>query len=218
MGIGIDVVQADPDAERAQSLAKIDEMAPPGAALPTALRVAQVEPVGAGVLRDHQDFLDPGADQALGLGQHLLDRPAGEVAAQRGDDAEAAAVVAALGNLQIGVVARRQLDAGRRQQIQEGVVRRRQHLVHRADHGLVLLRAGDGENAGMGLADALGLDAEAARDDHPPVLLQRLADRGQGLGLGAVQKTAGVDDHRIGVAVVARQAVALGTEARDDAL
>ena len=49
-----------------------------------------------------------------------------EVAAHRRDDAEAAAVVAALGDLQVRVVARRQLHALRRHQIEERIVRRRQ--------------------------------------------------------------------------------------------
>ena len=66
--------------------------------------------------------LTPGLGQFLGLAQHVGCRPRDEVAAQRRDDAEGAAIVAAFRNLQIGVVARRELDALRRQQVDIGIV------------------------------------------------------------------------------------------------
>jgi hypothetical protein len=123
-GIGIDVVQAHPDAELAEfawhrSSSRVFTGRPPQ----EAGAVLDVDAVGAGVLRDHQQFLDAGLGQHLGLAQHLADRPRHQVAAQRGNDAEAAAVVAAFGNLQVGVVVGRQADALRRHQVDEGVVR-----------------------------------------------------------------------------------------------
>ncbi len=93
--------------------------------------VFHVDAVGAGVLRDDQQFLDARLGQLFRLAQHVGGRARDQIAAQRRDDAEGAAVVAALGNLQIGVVARRQLDALRRQQVEERIVRRRRGLVHR---------------------------------------------------------------------------------------
>jgi len=67
-------------------------------------------------------------------------------------------------------VARRQRDALRRHEIEEGIVRARHRLVHLADDRLILMRAGDGEHAGMRGADAIGLNPEAAGDDDLAVL------------------------------------------------
>ena len=51
-----------------------------------------------------------------------------------------------------------------------------------------------------------------------PFSRQRLADRLEALGLGAVEEAAGVDDHRVGAGVVGRDGVALGAQAGQDAL
>ena len=50
-----------------------------------------------------------------------------------------------------------------------------------------------------------------------PFSRQRLADRLQAFGLGAVEKAAGVHDHRIGALVVGRDRIALGPQAGQDA-
>ena len=70
--------------------------------------------------------LTPAVDQPLGLAQHIVGRPRDQIAAQLRNDAEGAAVVAAFGNLQIGIVPRRQLDALRRHQVEMRIVQRRQ--------------------------------------------------------------------------------------------
>ena len=114
-----------------------------------------------------------------------FDGPAVEIAAQVRDDAERAAVVAALGDLQIGVVARRQPQALGRHEVDERIVQRRHGGVHGLDHLLVLMRAGDGQHARMALADAAFLDAEAAGDDDAAVLGHGLADGVEALLLGA---------------------------------
>ena len=97
------------------------------------------------------------------LAQHLVDRPARERPRIDGDDAEAALVVAALGDLQIRVVARREPDALRRHQIEERIVLRRQVLVHRAHHFLIGVRAGDLQHARMPLEDALAAARRGSR-------------------------------------------------------
>ena len=102
--------------------------------------------------------------------------------------------------------------------IEEGIVRARHGLVHLLDHRLILMRAGDGEHAGMRGADAVSLDAEAAGDDDLAVLGQRFADRRKRLFLGAVEKAASVDHHGVGALVARRQLVAFGAELGDDAL
>ncbi len=49
----------------------------------------------------------PACDQVFGLAQHVGGRARDEIAAQLRDDAEGAAVVAAFGDLEVGVMARR---------------------------------------------------------------------------------------------------------------
>ena len=109
-------------------------------ALPRTRLVADVDAIGAGVLADDQQFLGARGDQFLGLAQDRVGTAADEVAAQVRDDAEGAAVIAALGNLQIAVVARRQLEAGLGHQVDERRRDRRRRLVNRGDDFLILLR------------------------------------------------------------------------------
>ena len=162
--------------------------------------------------------MTPAFARLLGLAQHVGGRTRDEIAAQRRDDAEGAAVVAAFGDLQIGVVARRELHALRRQQVDIGIVRRRGCLVHRRHDALVGLRSGDGEHVRVLLADDLGLGAEAAGDDDPAVFRQGVADGVERLVAGRIEEAAGVDDDQIGAVMLARDLVALGAQPRDDAL
>ncbi len=165
-----------------------------------------------------EELLDAGLHEAARLRHHVRRGPAREIAAQARDDAERAAVVAALRDLHVRVVARGQVQPLGRHEIDEGIVERGHRVVHRRDHGLVLVRAGDGEHVGMHGADARLLDAHAPRDDDAPVLGDGLADGGEALLLGRVQKPAGVDDDHVGAGVVGRDRIALGAELRDDAL
>ena len=73
MGIGIDVVQPYPHAQFAQPARQIVDVAPPGAAVPLARAMMEIDTVGAGVLRDHQKLLDPCGHQALGLAEDQAD-------------------------------------------------------------------------------------------------------------------------------------------------
>ena len=146
MRIGIDVVQPHPDAEFAERARQIDEFRAHLAVAPLARGVFDVDAIGGGVLRDDQQLLHAGFDQFLGLAQHIGGRARDQIAAQARDDAEGAAIVAAFGNLQIGVVPRRELDAFRRHQVEERIVLRRHGAVHGLDHAFILLRAGDGEH------------------------------------------------------------------------
>jgi hypothetical protein len=110
MRIRIDVVEPYPRAERAEPLGESDEPRVALFSAPCALGIAEIEPISARVLRDDEQLLYAGGDQPLGLAHHLAEQEALEPAAQRRNDAEAAGVVAALRNFQIGVVARRKLD------------------------------------------------------------------------------------------------------------
>src|SRR3546814_11709724 len=102
-----------------------------------------------------------------------------EIAAQAGDDAERAAVVAALRNLQIAVVPRRELEPAFGDEVEESVGRHRRRVMDRADHLFILMRAGDREHTRAARPDRLGFLAHAAGDeyaavprDRPPGLFQ----------------------------------------------
>jgi hypothetical protein len=105
MRIGIDIVETHPDAERAERLGQTQEPRLVLLAAPRTHGIAEIEAVGAGVLRDDEKLLDAGGDQPLGLAHHVAQGTALEPPAQCWDDAEAATIVAAFGDLHIGVMA-----------------------------------------------------------------------------------------------------------------
>ena len=146
--IGIDVVEPHPAGSPSlpSSRARSVMWARTSLALPRPRLVADVDAIGRRVLADDQQFLGAGGDQLLGLAQDRVGAAADEVAAQMRDDAEGAAVIAALGNLQIAVVARRQLEPGFGHQVDERRWDRRRGLVDRGDDLLILLRPGDREH------------------------------------------------------------------------
>jgi hypothetical protein len=149
----------------------------------------------------------------------ITDRAADQFAAHGRDDAEAAAVVAAFGNLQVRVMTRGQLDPLRRHQIDQRVVieLRRGGVVDGIDHLLVLLRTGDGQHARMDIADHAFVHAHAAGDDHFAVLGQRLANGLEGFSLGAVDETAGVDHDHVSVLVGRNDLIAFHAQLGQDA-
>ena len=85
--------------------------------------------------------------------------------------------------------------------------------MDRVHHGVILMRAGHGQNIRKGGADALVFHAETARDDDPAVFRHRLADCLQAFGLGAVEEAAGVHDHEIRAIIARRNRIALAREA-----
>ena len=74
------------------------------------------------------------------------------------------------------------------------------------------------ETFGKASRIASGVGPHAAGDDHPAVLVHRLADRGERFRFRAVEKAAGVDDDRVRAGVAARKLVALGAQPRENAL
>jgi len=87
-------------------------------------------------------------------------------AAHVGDDAEFALVIAPFRNLQIAEMPRCQRHARGRQQINEGIGIGGDSGMDRVQHLFILMRAGDGQNAGVVFADIVGLRPQTARDDH----------------------------------------------------
>ena len=174
--IRIHVVHADPDPETAQASCKLDEARFDFAATPTRLGITQVRAVGTGVLRYHQQLAHTGFDEAFGFTQYIVDAATRELAAQIGNDAETALVVAAFGNFEIRIMSRREPDTLRRHEIDEGVVLGRQMLVHRRDDVVVGVRPRYFEHTRMSVEDALRIGTETAGDDDLAVLLDGFAD------------------------------------------
>ena len=128
-------------------------------------------------------------------------------------------VVAAFGDFQVGVVARRQLESGGRDEVEVGIVFRfRQMLMHRAHYRFIGLRPGNGEDVRAVFADEVGLDAKTAGNDDFAVLPQRLADGVERFGDRFVDKAAGIDDDEVGVVVTVGDGVAVGADLGEDAL
>jgi len=75
---------------------------------------AQVFAIAGGVLADEGDLLNAASDEALGFGDNRFETPRAEFAAQIGDDAEGAGVVAAFGDFDVGGRARRGEETRRR--------------------------------------------------------------------------------------------------------
>ena len=113
---------------------------------------------------------------------------------------------------------RRELDAFGRQQVEEGIVTRRQHAMHGLEHALVLVRTGHGENLRIARGNLFGFGAHAAGHDYLAILGKGLADRGERFRLRAVEEAARIDDREISAGVRAGQFISLGTQARDDPL
>ncbi len=216
--IGIDIVEPHPrratfaGAKLAEFAGEVGHVRTHFMTLPFARLVPDIDAIGRGVLADHQQLLRPCRDELFSLAQHRVDAAADELAAQIGDDAEGAAVIAAFADLQIAVVARCELQPAFGDQINEWPLSRRRRLVDRVDNLFILMRAGDREDVGETRPNDLRLVAHAAGDDDAAILRHRLADRLQAFLLRAVEEAAGVDEHYIGARIVGRQAIAVGAQ------
>ena len=227
MRVRVHIVQPHPCADGlgqpAELVAKIEQPRLHRLAVPETGAVPNIDAVSAGVLADDQQLLHAGLEQPPRFAEHIADRPRHQVAAHRRDDAEAATVVAAFADLQVGIVPRRELDALRRHQIDEGIVRLRAVAVHRVDHLLRGMRSGHGQHLGVHLphqvaAAVAGACAQAAGDDDAAVGIERLTDRVEAFLHRLVDEAAGVDDHQVGAVVGLAGGVTLGLQLRQDQL
>ena len=134
-------------------------------------------------------------------------------------------MVAALADLEIGVVARCELDPGYaegvRNQVYKGIMGLWQIRVHRVHHLLRRVRPGDGQNLGMHLAHQVGavgtgFRTQASGDDDASIFCQRLANGVQTFPDRVVDEAAGIDDHQIGARERLGSLVPLGAESRED--
>ena len=72
---------------------------------------SKVLAVTGGVLSDERDFADAGLRQSLGLGDDRFETPRAKLSPKLGNDAEAAGMIAAFGDLNVGRRARRGQNA-----------------------------------------------------------------------------------------------------------
>ncbi len=89
--------------------------------------------------------------------------------------------------------------------------------MHRIQNLFILVRARDGQNAWMMFADIIRFSAQTSCNDDFAVFLKRFANCVQAFGLGAVEKSAGIDDHRIRASIIGRDPVPFGAQASQDA-
>ena len=194
------------------------------------IAAVEILAVAGGILSNQRQLLDAQGVHVLGLGHHVLHGTGAELAADGGDGAVGAAVVTALGDLEVGGVVGGGEDAVAAQT--DGV------LVLK---GAILLACGDvlalgllfycldgvhdvvdtayaekSVHLGQLLQDLLAVAlGETARDDDAlqgavllePGLVQDVVD---GLLLGAFNEGAGVDDDDVCVDILRGQLVARG--------
>ncbi len=214
MGVGVDVVQPQPGPQPGQLVDQIHQVGPYLLACIVGGAVADIHPIGRGVLGDYQQLLGAGAHQPGGLEENLGGVAALLQAAQLGDDAEAALVVAAFRNLQVGVVAGGQLDL-RGNQGRKGILLQGNHPLYGSQDPVYLAGAGDLEHLRVGLLDDLGPGPQAAGHNHLTVLRQGFADGRERLLHRRGDEAAGVDHHHIGPLIGGRGFVSLGPQARE---
>jgi len=111
---------------------------------------------------------------------------------------------------------RREFDALRGHKIEEGIMARRGDIVHGLHDALIGLRAGDGGDAGIGGENLLRFGTHAAGDDDFAVLGHGGTDCVERLGLGAIEKAAGIDDDGVGTLMGFGEFIAFGAQLRDD--
>ena len=141
--IGINIMQANPNPKLTQSLGEIGDVraqGPPGRQIcaPTL-----IHPVCAGVLGNNQQFTHAGVNQTFGLAQHVAGCSTGQSTTHCWNDAESTLVIAALGNLQVSIMTRSQLNPAGRQQMIKRLVHRRSLSMDSSHDCITILWPGD---------------------------------------------------------------------------
>ena len=195
--------------------------------------LVEVESVGGGVLGDEVELAGAVAGELLGLGDDDLHGLRAELAADLGDDAEGARVVAPLGEAEVGGVAGGEADAvavdlvagqlgGDEVECLPGPGLLEEGGADVGD----LLAVGDAEDGVDAVEAFLELGAvplgEAAGDDDGleatlAFEVDHGADGVQGLLFGGLEEAAGVDDDDVGLLVVGAEVEpTLGEVAQED--
>ena len=218
VGVGVDIMQPHPGAELAEFTRQIGHVGADLFTLPHPRLMPDVDAIGAGVLTDDQQLPRSGSDELLGLAQYRVGAAADEVAAKVRDDAEGAAVIAALGDLQIAIMPGRELETRFGHQINERRWDRWRGFMNGRDDFLILLGPGDREHVGEAVANDFGFLAHAARDDDAAIFGNRFPDSFEAFFLGRIEKAAGVDEDHVGAGIVGRHFVPVGAQLGHDLL
>ena len=209
--IGVNIMHAHPDTEFGKRLAKFAQAGFDRPAAKKTHTIFDINAIGAGVLRDHQQFANARLGQISGFLQNIANRPADQRSAHRRDDAEGAAMIAAFGNFQVGKMLRRQFDALRRNKAGIGVMRLRQVGMNMVQHLIGCVRPGNRQDLRMCAADQILLGAEATGDDHLTIFCQGFTDCIKRLLDGRIDEAASVHNHQIGAFIRGRDKVAFCT-------
>ena len=223
MRVWVDIMQPHPDAELAEFLHQFGHVCLDGPAIHEIGAVPKIHPIGAGVLGDDQNLFHARFHEGLGLSHHLANGPGDQVAPHRWNDAEAAPMVTAFRDLQVGVVGRGEPNALLRHEIDERVVGLGQVRMDRSHDFGRGMRPGDRQDLGMHASDEVfsagaRLIAQAARHDDLAVFGQGLANGIQALLNRLIDEATGVDHDQVGLVVARRNAVALCPQLGQDAL
>ena len=166
---------------------------------------SEIFPVAGGILADQIDFPDALAKKPRGFGNHRFKPAAAEIAAILRDHAKSAGMIAALGDLHVGKMARRGQNARRQVVIEigRGIGNRLVNSFADRDDPVDFVGPDDGIDLGHVFPDiaAVALD-QAAGHDQPLrpadfLVLRHLQNRVDGFLLGRIDETAGVDDQDI---------------------
>ncbi len=125
-------------------------------------------------------------------------------------------MVAAFGDLQVGVVVGRQLDTLGRQQVNEGIMGLGQMLVHLVHDLLGGMRPRHRQHLRMRSHHHIFLGAQAAGDDYLAVFIESFADGIERLFHCGIDEATGVDDHEIRPFIGRGDLIALRAQARED--
>ena len=90
--------------------------------------------------------------------------------------------------------------------------------MHSADNGFILVRTRDGQNAGMGGANGIGLNPIATSDNHPAVLFHCFANGSEAFSLGTIEKATRVDQHHVGISVTGCDQITLSAKLGENTL
>ena len=199
-------------AQAAQFARKVGHMRTHLTSLPRTRFMPCIHPISGCVLRNDQQLFGASGNKLLRLTQHSVNPAACKLSTQGRNNAERAAMVAAFGNFQIAVMARRKLQSAFRYKINERTARRRCRFMDRRYDSLILMRARNRQNIGKAGADDIGFVAHAARHDDTAIFRDSLTNGFQAFFLCRIEKTARIDEHDIGTGIIGRQAIAVCTQ------
>ncbi len=216
MGVRINIMQAHPGPHLAQGTGQFRHPGTQGTPLPEACSVPHIHPVGTGVLRNHQQLPNPGLDQMLGLLQHFPKRTADQIPTQGRNDAERAAMIAPLGNLEVGVMRRGQLDPLGRNQAGEGIMTLREVFVQRLHHPCLVMRSRNRQYLWVSSKNLACLGPQTAGHDDSPIFRQCFSDSVQRLLDGRFDEAAGIHHHHVRPPIISHHVVPFGPDLRQD--